>query len=143
MIQVDDHSPLWQKRESKVASQHLLGQDGPGRVEDECGQGQEAPGEPGHGPGRGGCGTVVGRRGHVAWPPLILAGKELAAVQLRLALEGLRLDGRVHLVERVHQPLDVGLVHLREEVLDAVLVLDVVKEHEPLPAGRNEAGNVP
>ena len=35
------------------------------------------------------------------------------------------------------------LVHFREEVLDAVLVLDVVQHDEALPTGGHETGNVP
>lgn len=62
---------------------------------------------------------------------------------LSFLLERLRLDGRVHFVERVHRVLDVGLVHLGEEALDALVVAVVVDHQEPDLAGRNKGRDVP
>ena len=54
-----------------------------------------------------------------------------------------RLYGSVDGAEWIHDLLDICLVHLREKVLDPVLVFDVVKHDEPLPRGRHEGGNKP
>ena len=42
---------------------------------------------------------------------LPLTGKVLPAVELGLPLKGLRLDGGVQVIEGVHQPLNIRLVH--------------------------------
>ena len=54
-----------------------------------------------------------------------------------------RLYWSVDGAEWIHDLFDIGLVHLGEEILDAVLVLDVVKHDEPLPGGRHEGGDKP
>ena len=54
-----------------------------------------------------------------------------------------RLYGSIDGTEWVHDLLDVRLVHLREKVLDPVLVFDVVKHDEPLSGGRHEGGDKP
>lgn len=50
--------------------------------------------------------------------------------KLNFSVEGAGADGGVGLVKRVHRELDVELVDVREEVLDAVLVPDVVQHDE-------------
>ena len=54
-----------------------------------------------------------------------------------------RLYGSIDGTEWVHDLLDVRLVHLREKVLDPVLVFDVVKHDESLSGGRHEGGDKP
>ena len=60
-----------------------------------------------------------------------------------LLLKGSRFYGTVDGIERVHDLLDVGFVHFREEVLDPVLVLQVVQHDEPLPRGRDKGRDEP
>ena len=62
---------------------------------------------------------------------------------MRFLLKGSRFYGAVDCIERVHDLLDVGFIHLGEEVLDAVLVLQVVQHDEPLPGGRDKGRNEP
>ena len=62
---------------------------------------------------------------------------------MRLLLKGSRFDGTVDGVERIHDLLDVGFVHLGEEVLDAVLVLQVVQHDEPLPGSSDKGRDKP
>ena len=42
---------------------------------------------------------------------LPLTGEVLPAVELSLPLEGLRLDWRIEIIEGIHQPFYVRLVH--------------------------------
>ena len=62
---------------------------------------------------------------------------------MSLLLKRSRFYGAVDGVERVHDLLDVGLVHFGEEVLDAVFVLQVVQHDKPLSGGRDKGRDEP
>ena len=72
-----------------------------------------------------------------------LSREELSSVHLGFPLERLRLDRSVDVIKGVHHPLDVGFVHLSEEILDPVLILNVMKHHKALAASGDEGGNIP
>lgn len=76
-------------------------------------------------------------------PIYSLRHQVLAPEHLRLLLEQRRPDGRVALIERVHRVLDEHLVHIVEEVPDALVVAVVVHHHEARLAGRHEGGHEP
>ena len=71
------------------------------------------------------------------------ASQKLPSIELRLLLKGSRFNGTVDGIERIHDLLDVSFVHLGEEVLDAVLVLQVVQHDEPLSGGRDKGRDEP
>ena len=82
-------------------------------------------------------------RGLLFWQERSSASQKLPPIELRLLLKGSRFYGTVDRVERVHDLLDVGFVHFREEVLDPVLVLQVVQHDKPLPRGRDKGRDEP
>ena len=62
---------------------------------------------------------------------------------MRFLLKGSRFYGAVDCIERVHDLLDVCFIHLGEEVLDAVLVLQVMEHDESLPRGCDKGRDEP
>lgn len=72
-----------------------------------------------------------------------LSHQILAAKHLGFLLEQRRPDGRVALIERVHRVLDEHLVHIVEEIADALIVAVVVHHHEARLAGGHEGGHEP
>jgi len=72
-----------------------------------------------------------------------LIDQKLSSIEQRFFLKGSRLDRGIDLVERVHNLLDVGLIHLCEKVLDSILILDIVKDEKALLAGGHKGGDVP
>ena len=81
--------------------------------------------------------------GLLFWQERSSACQKLSPIELGLLLKGSRFYGTVDGIERVHDLLDVGFVHFREEVLDPVLVLQVVQHDEPLPRGRDKGRDEP
>ena len=77
------------------------------------------------------------------WQEGSSTGQKLPPIELSLLLKGSRFYGTVDGIERIHDLLDVGFVHLGEEVLDAVLVLQVVQHYEPLSGGRDKGRDEP
>ena len=62
---------------------------------------------------------------------------------MRFLLKGSRFYGAFDCIERVHDLLDVCFIHLGEEVLDAVLVLQVMEHDESLPRGCDKGRDEP
>ena len=67
--------------------------------------------------------------------------KVLPTEHLDARVEQRRVDRRVEHVEGVHEHLDVQLVHVVEEVADAVLVAHVVQQHAPDLPRRHEGAD--
>lgn len=65
------------------------------------------------------------------------------AIRQHLFLKGCAPNGAVFLIERVHRMLDIGLINLVEEILDAVIVAIVVDNDEPYEAGCDKGGHKP
>jgi hypothetical protein len=63
--------------------------------------------------------------------PLLASSKESLANGTNARIECMRLNGRVHFVERIQESLDIEFVNIVKESFDCIFIPNIVKHHKP------------